>query len=299
MKRRFLYLEEIEPTVGLNQYDIQDAVLRGKLRFSALINESSLGAYFSDNNEKKIGATFDYNGIIRLSNQDSKYYVQKNNPLTIRTFVIQEPENILNWQSITEQFGINPLTKLQLTHNSSVVPQKEFLATSSIQFGQNNIQKTKNHVVNFFSMCKQFDAMRDAKVHPDFVRDDKDYVYQEPLHLKCDQIRIDIAELRAVFNIPKATKQFVNGDVESIETNPIIQIIERVLISYPDINAPKAWNLLRKDFNFQAKELDIDLVIYDMNADFITYFGSGDAVITQKKSTFSNHISRIRKKLNS
>lgn len=85
-----------------------------------------------------------------------------------------------------------------------------------------------------------------------------------------------------------------------IFTHPIEQIVHRVLIANPSLNADKIWVLIRKDVNQEGQRIyDIDNVIDEMTADSVSWFGKGESLDNEmsydsfRKST----VYRVKKRL--
>ncbi len=107
IKRRFLHLDEISDKTPYTKGDIFELIENGDLSFCASVCERHMGAGKIYRAKKRtiLWSVFSYEGVVRLSGEDSRALLRSNNPQQVRRVQILEPKKIEHWGEPEFHFG--------------------------------------------------------------------------------------------------------------------------------------------------------------------------------------------------
>ncbi|MDV7106137.1 hypothetical protein R3X26_17205, partial [Vibrio sp. TH_r3] len=271
-KRRFIRIEEIEQKTPLTKGDILELIDNGELSFSAKVKTDRMGAIRLQNNTRYVYGVFCYEGMIGLTNKASKWFAEKEKAYDVNLVLIKQPENILDWETVEECFGEVEHDNTPYTHTKESKPENMIWAFSKLSVGKSGLQMMSNMAVMLSKAAGTYGKNpQDANVK----EDQKDYFRSDKLRVTPEALRIDLEDLsRFIDDENKLQLQLpVEGVQVNVETHPIKQIIERVLVQNSGNNSREIWNLVRKDIESDLKQFDIDNVIFEITQDDLSYFG--------------------------
>lgn len=294
-KRRFYRLDEINDVTTVTKGALLYAVERGELRLCAWVDAKALGVQLqgSDPNRSALANLFDYRGVLSLT---SKQSIECVNSLktNIKRTAIHEPEFVTNWRSASDEYPKALQVRFSEVTTLTTKPTIPFVAFASIGTqavcGQKARQLATAGVDEWEKEGFQglFNALMDT---------DKELT-TEPLEIGIDSLRFDLELVNKVFGL-ETIKNVVQSqrivNTSDIETHPIKIMISKVLMGNAEANARIIWNAIKRDHQTDAKQIDVDSVISNMNNDEIEWFGQQDTERTTKYKTFQNLISEVRK----
>ncbi|CAM3981119.1 hypothetical protein VA7868_01927 [Vibrio aerogenes CECT 7868] len=299
-KRRFIRLEEIEKRTSLTKEEVLDSIDDGELHLCAKVEVKHAGALFAVKDKPVVGAVFDYRGFVRLGWEDSKHFAAYNKEKMVEMFQILEPEKVSGWQSVTEAFGAIEKYIIPYMNKLPARREKPFWAYPEVIYDVTGFQSVGQMITEMFT------AEMKEKMGDELNRLNTRYLQNRKLTIEPHSLRIDLNQIAERFGLevikdtvpaPTIQKQ-PEASGEVVFTNPIKQILHRVLLKHPKSRSDKVLVLLRKDIHLETgREFDTDAVIDDITNDDITYFGRGDVVLTMSYRRFQNLLSEVRNEL--
>ncbi|MDD1793927.1 hypothetical protein LRP50_12355 [Enterovibrio sp. ZSDZ42] len=298
LKRRFYRLDEISDVTPLTKGDLLDVVERGEMQLCVWIDAIALGAIPGGKNgatSKALANLFDYRGVVGISLQQSIDSVLS--PKTkMHRAIILEPDLVKNWRSVSKEHPDASLVRFSSV-SLCEKPTAPFFAFASI--GTQTVLSDRG-----------IDALKDKNIfkdeHGDFsvsglmraFKDTDVELTTNELEISRDQLRFDLELVTEVFGL-ETTKDGLQSqkaiDTSDVEIHPLKIMISKAIIGNADANARTVWNLIKRDHQIDAKQIDVDSLISTMNNDEIEWFGQQDTVRITKYKTFQNLLSEVRK----
>ncbi|MBD1565644.1 hypothetical protein [Vibrio sp. S12_S33] len=294
IKRRYIRIEEIEQKTPFTKGDILELVERGDLSFSANVKSDTMGAVHTNDGTRYVYGVFRYEGIVGLTKEASKSFAESDKPQQVSLVMIKHPENILGWGTVEEKFGKVEHDRTPYIPTSINKPERMIWAYPQVGVGKSGLQMFNNMTVMLSKVAGTYDQNSN-----DIKEDQKDYFRSGKLTVTSDALRVDLEDLNRLIEKLETSleKAHVTSHSPNIETHPIKQIIERIISNNFEYSSSTIWNLLRKEFESDLKQFDIDEVIFEITQDDLSYFGQGDVTKTITYRRFQNLISEVRKNL--
>ncbi|MDV7105346.1 hypothetical protein R3X26_13125, partial [Vibrio sp. TH_r3] len=273
VKRRFIRIEEIEQKTSFTKGDILELIENGELSLSAMVNSEKMGAIHTKDGTRYVYGVFRYNGIVGLTNEASKWFAESDKNRSVSIVLIKQPEKISGWGTVEEHFGKVEHDNTPYFPVKMKKPRRNVWAFPRLAVGKSGLQMFSNMTVILTKAAGTYD-----KNPQGIVEDQKDYFRSGKLRVSPDDLRIDLEELSRFIeddnNLGALSKASTKASVSlNVETHPIKQIIERVLVQNSGSNSREIWNLVRRDIESDSKQFDIDNVIFEITQDDLSYFG--------------------------
>lgn len=293
-KRRFYRLDEISDITPITKGDLLHAVERGDLSLCAWVDAKALGAQIQSKepNRPALANLFDYRGVLSLTSKQSIDCLSSLKTAISRTLIL-EPDFVANWRSVSTDY---PKAKPVRFSSVTTLPNKHldpFVAFASIGtqavYGQRAKQFAKAGADEWQreGISGLFDALLATE----------EELAIKPLEIRLDQLRFDLEAVNKVFGLETNQSERKSQkvvDLSDIETHGIKIMISKVLFGNPDAEPRVIWNAIKRDHHTEAKEIDVDSLIYDINHDVIKWFGQGDTTKELKYKTFTNYVSTLK-----
>ncbi|WP_407332118.1 hypothetical protein [Enterovibrio sp. 27052020O] len=291
--RRFFRLDEISDVTPLTKGQLLDAIDNDKLTLCALIEGKSLG-YFHE--AKTLANVFDYKGVARLGLDVAKKLLNDGKATTSRVVVL-EPDKIENWRSVesaypnisTERFDhVKNFTKPECAVSAYVSIEqiddwKGTLERTLLPKRKRSAEESREALNNLFQ------AIGGTK---------RQVIASQSIYLQAHQLRFDLVSVHKVFGLDTNQNALQSPPIvntNDIEIHPLKIMINKVIIGNVEANARTIWNAIKRDHQTDAKQIDVDSLISNMNNDEIEWFGQQDTVRVTKYKTFQNLLSEVRK----
>ncbi|SHO59188.1 hypothetical protein [Vibrio quintilis] len=236
-------------------------------------------------------------GFVRLGRDDSRHFTAYNKKKAVEMFQILNPEKVSGWQSVTEAFGTIEKYIAPYMNQLPARREKPFWAYPEVIYDVTGFQSIGQMIT------EKFTAEMKEKMGDELKRLNTRYLQNRKLTIEPHALRIDLNQIAERFGLEvikdavpaPAIQNQPEASGKIVFTNPIKQILHRVLLKHPKARSDKVLVLLRKDIHLEAgREFDTDAVIDDITNDDITYFGRGDAVLTMSYRRFQNLLSEVR-----
>ena len=194
--RRYLRLDEISEKTVLTQGDVLDAIEQERLCFCAKVNWVNLGAITMLSDQITLVSVFDYDGMVRLREKDSKALALSLQPHYCQWGIIQEPEKICHWRSVREVFPHIVRAKIHYSTQPFLLPNRPFMAYFCVD-SQQTVYSALGEI--FHQVSGAFDS--------EFVESCKQKLPREPQHqlmkhmveIQPEWLRLEITDLVNVF----------------------------------------------------------------------------------------------------
>ena len=307
LTRRFIRLNEIPEKTHATQGDVMAAIEDGQLVLLAYVEAKHLGAYGMKDNQKVVSAVFDYQGIVQLKSQDAARLLRLMKPCEVSLLLALEPENITAWSSVDETFQNIQKTNLPYTQQCLERPTKPVCAIAAL-----SVTPTVENVVSTFASAflKPEADEKHAKLHDALLNLNINDSTAQAVRLKAntmlihpEQLRVEVDSINRWLSTLQSTTT-----VEPVESNralpqevalshPVERIAYRVLKTYGDQDAPKVWELIKKDSQEEVtKQFDIDGYIIEVMKDSILWLDNkGSENRLGYQSFRKKHLPLVRK----
>lgn len=297
MKRRFLRLEEISEKTPYTKGDILELIEQGYLSFCAFIKEPHMaaGKIYRAKQRTIIWSTFAYEGMVKLSEEDSRALLRSDSSVNVDRVWVLEPNRIQDWGVPEQHFGRIENTDLTIIRD---IPQYDtpFHAFSRLSYDM----AIEGGGQAFLSQLAS--AMQSGEWNQ--LPKPTKQLKTESIPVTMAMLRIDLDELNALTSERASTESPSHESMKEpdfeVLTHPVELLVFRVLKERGNIRADKLWNLIRQDVNHhEPRKLDTDNVIAEMTPQRIEWFGVGkDDINSMSYDSFRRGlVSRVKKKL--
>ncbi|MCY9869684.1 hypothetical protein [Vibrio barjaei] len=267
-------MDEIEQKTSWTKGDILECIEQGKLSLCASISESQMAAGKSSKGRDTIHAVFSYDGVVRLSEDISRRFSRFDKSQSVKNVQVLQPDRITRWGEPEDHFGAIPNSQLAIIRKTPVY-DSPFFAFTKVTLGYSALDMIKGFAAQMESLKNKKSIEPNAFLDHNPKSLDTGYIT-----IGLSQLRIDLQEIE---NLTKNVEVIPNSETKigkrtdiGIITNPIEQIIVRILLENRELKADKIWVLMRKDVNSEgARRYDIDSVIDSMTSDRLYWFGKG------------------------
>jgi|GEM_PF-4582940 len=271
LKRRFIRLDEIELCTNFSKGDILEFVEEEKLSFCAVVNLRSMAAAHLSQGKDAVSCVFKYDGVVQLSASDSRKFARTNQKQMVERVLVLQPDKVSGWVEPERCFGNISNSRFKIIRSVSK-SDKPFVAFTKVEVGQ-----SLNEMGKYF--LSKLASIGNADMSVDF--DNKSYFQSSSVLVQPQDIRLDLEEIAIKLRKSEVVTLSDNFDVNVI-TNPLEQIVFRILKDVPDARADKLWNMLRKDVNHnEPRVYDVDSVIDEMTQTNISWFGKNVETVNE------------------
>ncbi|TKF32242.1 hypothetical protein [Enterovibrio norvegicus] len=258
-----------------------------------MIEGKSLG-YFHE--PKTLANVFDYKGVARLGLDVAKKLLS-DGKATVSHVVVLEPDKIENWRSVESAYPNISTERFDHVKNF-VKPEFAVSAYASIK----QIDDWRGSIERNLPPKKKRSAEESREAANKLLQvisgKKRQVIASRSIYLHAHQLRFDLVSVHKVFGLDTNQNALQSPPIvntSDIEVHPLKIMISNVLIGNKDANARTIWNAIKRDHQTDAKQIDVDSLISNMNNDEIEWFGQQDTVRITKYKTFQNLLSEVRK----
>ncbi|MCY9875892.1 hypothetical protein OTK59_04920 [Vibrio natriegens] len=307
LTRRFIRLSEIPEKTSATQGDVMAAIEDNQLTLFAYVEAKCLGAYGTRDNHKVVYAVFDYQGMVQLKSKDAARIIRLMKPTEISVLLVMEPERITGWSSVDDVFPNIQKTNLHYTKQCPELPTTPISAIAEL-----SSTPTVENVVSKFASAflnpkedekhtKLQDALLNLNINDSTAQAVR--LNAKPVLINPEQLRVEVEGInRWLIAIqPAITVEPVKKSSSRLHevalSHPIEKIAYRVLEIYGDQDAPKVWELIKKDSLEEVKkQFDIDGYIIEVMKDSILWLDNKGTENSLGYQSFrKKHLPLVRK----
>ncbi|MEI8597910.1 hypothetical protein P4S64_10910 [Vibrio sp. M60_M31a] len=307
LTRRFIRLSEIPEKTSATQGDVMAAIEDNQLTLFAYVEAKRLGAYGKRDSQKVVYAVFDYQGMVQLKSKDAARIIRLMKPTEISVLLAMEPERITGWSSVDDVFPNIQKTNLHYTKQCPELPTTPISAIAEL-----SATPTVENVVSKFASAflnpkedEQHTKLQDALLNLN-INDSTAQAVRlnaKPVLINPEQLRVEVEGINRWLSTIQPTstvepvKQSSSRLHEVALSHPIEKISYRVLETYGDQDAPKVWELIKKDsLDEVKKQFDIDGYIIEVMKDSILWLDNKGTENSLGYQSFrKKHLPLVRK----
>ena len=307
LTRRFIRLSEIPEKTNATQGDVMAAIEDSQLTLFAYVEGKRLGAYGTRDKQKVVYAVFDYQGMVQLRSKDAERIVRLMKPIEISVLLVIEPENITGWSSVDDVFPNIQKTNLHYTKQCPELPTTSISAIAEL-----SATATVENVVSKFASAflnpeedekhaKIQDALLNLNINDSTSRAvrlnaNAVLINPEQLRLEVESINRWLSTIQPTSTVESVKKS--NAKLREVAlSHPVEKVAYRVLETYGDQDAPKVWELIKKDsLEEVAKQFDTDGYIIEVMKDCILWLDNKGTENSLGYQSFrKKHLPLVRK----
>lgn len=321
-KRNYYRIDELSDVTKVTLGDLKHAVENEGLYLYAWIKSNNLG-YVRFWHKKGVGQSvalrghFTYKGLIKISSQASFELLVQEKKSCVKFFSIEEPGRATNFRKpdlALEEYAISDFDFVQ---DAYLLPQEPFYACGQVHVGKDLFgafrraaKKPVGSVGNFF------DAVMDDETKS--VRIERVAIEPQNLRFKLDKLSehfgFDVSLVNGLetdhTRLPNRLKSGLlvedkplpnlKGSEERIVTNPIEQIIVRILKDKgKNLSSDQVWRCLRVDVKNQDERIyDTDFIIECMDQyEIVRLSLDRKSTVTTGRRRFRNLLVEVKKNI--